>query len=60
MHGFILYVIQKPHNEMQHSLIQELILYKFKLGYEAIKATKNIYCVKDKGTVNHSTVTKWF
>ena len=33
---------------MQHSLIWEL--YKFKLGYDAMEATKN-NCMKGEGTV---------
>ena len=30
------------------------MLSKFKLGYDAVKATKNICCVKDEGAVDHS------
>ena len=45
---------------MEHILIQELMLYKFNLGYSATKATKNISCIKAEGTVDHGTVTKWF
>ena len=30
----------------QHSLIRELLLYKFKLGHDPVKATKNIFCAK--------------
>ena len=44
---------------MQHSLIWEFMLYKFKLGHNAMKAAKNI-CAKDEGAVDHSTVTRWF
>ena len=25
-----------------------------------MKATKNIHCMKGKGTIDYSTVTKWF
>ena len=45
---------------VQHSLIQELLLYKFELGHKATEATKNICCAKDEGTVGHSMVTRWF
>ena len=44
---------------MQHSLIQELGLYKFKLGHNAAESSKNICCVKDEGTIDYSTVTRW-
>ena len=40
---------------VQYSVIWELILYKFKLGY---KATKIICCAKDESTVDHNTVTR--
>ena len=39
---------------VQHSLIKELMLYKFKLGDDAAKTTKNICCVKGEGAVDHS------
>ena len=45
---------------MQHNLIQELMLYKFQLGCIGAEATKNTCCVKSEGTVNHSTVTRNF
>ena len=44
----------------QHSLIQELMLYNFKLDHNTMKATKNICFAKSEGTVDHSTVTRWF
>ena len=34
------------------------MLYKFKLGHNAAKATKNICCAKGERTVYHSIVTK--
>ena len=40
---------------MQCSLIQKLMLNKFKL---AIEGTKNIYCVKSEGTVDHSIMVQ--
>ena len=44
----------------QCNLIQELMVYKFKLGLNTVKATKNSCCVKGQGAVDHGTVTKWF
>ena len=35
------------------------MIYKFELGHNTVKATKNICCVKDEGTVDYNTVTKW-
>ena len=45
---------------MQCSLIQGLILYGFELGYTAGEAIKEICCVKDEGTVDHSAVIRCF
>ena len=42
------------------SLIQKLMFYKFKLGYNATEVAKNFGCAKDEGAVNHSIVTRWF
>ena len=36
------------------------MLHEFKLGHNAIKATKKVCYTKDKGAVIHSTVTRWF
>ena len=36
------------------------MLYKFKLGHDAMEETKSIYCLKDDGVVDHSIVTRWF
>ena len=36
------------------------MLSEFKLGCNAVEATKNIYCVKGEGTINHSTIIKQF
>ena len=36
---------------VQHHLIQEFLLYKFKLGHDATEATKNICCMKSECTV---------
>ena len=47
-------------DEVQYILIQELMLYKFKQGHNAMEATKNISCAKGEGIVDHWTVTRWF
>ena len=36
------------------------MLYKFKLGHNATKATKRICCAKSEGAVDHRIVTRWF
>ena len=36
------------------------MLHKFKLGHNATKATKNIYCAKGEGMVDYKTVTRQF
>ena len=41
---------------VQCNLIWELMLYKFKLGHNAVKATKNICFAKGEGSVDQSTV----
>ena len=43
---------------VQSSLIHEPIPYKFKPNCNSTDATKNIYCTKGKGAVDHSTVNK--
>ena len=45
---------------VQHSLIQELILHEFKLCYNTKEATKKICCMKGEGKADHSTITRWF
>ena len=45
---------------IQCSQIEKLMLYKFELGYNAMKASKNICCMKNEGKVDHSTITRWF
>ena len=45
--------------KMQCSLIQELMLYDFKLDHNFVEATKNISCTKDEGEVDHGAVVKW-
>ena len=33
--------------------------YEFELGHNVEEETKNICCMKDKDTVDHSAVTRW-
>ena len=44
----------------QHSLIQEPMLYESELGHNTTEATKKISCAKGEGTVDHSSVSRWF
>ena len=39
---------------VQRSLIRELMIYKFELGYNPAEETKNIFCLKSEGTVDNS------
>ena len=43
-----------------HRLIQELMIYKFELGHNAVEANKSICCVKGGGAVDHSRVTRYW
>ena len=45
---------------LEHRLIWDLLLYKFKLYYNSAEATKNSCCRKGKDSVIHNTVTRWF
>ena len=45
---------------MKCCLIQEFMFYKFKLRNKIIKISKKICFVKGEGTVDHSTVSRWF
>ena len=45
---------------MQHNLIQEVRLDKFKLGHDTVEATKNTCYTKDEKAIDHSTVIRWF
>ena len=36
---------------VQYSLIQELMIYNFKMGYNLVQVTKNVCYVKEEGTV---------
>ena len=40
---------------MQHNLIQELVLYEFELSHNTIKFTKNICCTKWERVIDHCT-----
>ena len=44
---------------VQPSLIQELMLYEFKLSHNTVEAIENICYVKSEGVVDHGTVTRW-
>ena len=48
-------------DEVQHSLIQELMLYQFDLGYYAMEAAEYIHCMKGERAVDHCSVqeTQW-
>ena len=52
--------LKSAQRNMQPSLIQEFMLYDFKVGHNADEATKNISCVKSEGTVNRKIVIRWF
>ena len=41
-----------------HRLTWELMLHKFELGHIVAEVTKNIYCTKDGGTVDHRIVSR--
>ena len=45
---------------VQCCLIQEVMLYEFESDHNITEATENIFCMKDEGTVDHSTVTRRF
>ena len=45
---------------VQHSLMQEHMLYKLKLNHNTTETTKNNYCAKDEDAFDHSTITRWF
>ena len=47
-------VLKAKEMNMEHSIIQELILYEFKLGHNAVKTTKNIHCTKGENPNDHS------
>ena len=44
---------------VQCSLIQELMLYEFKLDHNAAEATKKICGVKGEDVIDLTTVTRW-
>ena len=54
------YDLKVTQMNVQCSLIQELILYKFEVGHNATEETKNISCGKIEVAVDHSTITRWF
>ena len=40
-------------------LFQECMLYKFKLGHNTLKTTKNICYANGEVAVDHSTISRW-
>ena len=54
-----LFDLKATQMNMQHSRIQELVCYEFKLSHNVLEATKTISCVKQESTIDHSTVTGW-
>ena len=36
------------------------MFYKFKLGHNAVEATRNICCAKGEDAINYATITRWF
>ena len=44
---------------VQRILICKLMLYEFKMGYNVVKATRNICDARDKGSVDHSKIIRW-
>ena len=55
---YTLFNLEAAQMNVQHSLIQELILYKFKLSHNFAKTTKNICCANNEDAVEHSTVSR--
>ena len=53
-----IYDLKATQMNEQHSLIQKLMIYKFKLGYNAADSTRNDCCVIGQGAVDHSTITR--
>ena len=44
----------------QQSQIHELLLHEFKLCHNSMETIENICCVKSKGAVDPSLVSRWF
>ena len=55
-----MYDLKTTQMNVPHSLIQELMPHKFELGHNVKETTKNICCAKGEGTVDHTTITRWF
>ena len=53
---YTLHDLKAAHMNAQCSLIWVLMLYKFVQGNNIYEATKNIWCMKDEGAVDQSTV----
>ena len=56
----LLHDLKATQMNIQHSLIQEIMIYKFKLNHNATEATKNICCIKGEGSVDQATLTRGF
>ena len=54
------YNLKAAQMNVKCSLMHKFMLYEFELGHNTAEPTKNIYCVKGDGTVDHSTVIRWF
>ena len=52
--------LKTTQKNIHYSLIQELVLYKFKLGHNLTKATKIIFCMKGEDAVEYGAVTRCF
>ena len=50
--------LKAAQTNVQRNLNRKFMLYKFKLGDNTARATKNICCVKGDGVVDHSTVSR--
>ena len=48
------YNLKSAQMNMQHSVIQELMFYEFKLGSNDTEVTKNIFCDKVEDAVDQS------
>ena len=55
---YFVYDLKITKMHIQCSLIQKLMFYEFKMGYNTTEATKNICYVKGEGAVDHNTETR--
>ena len=52
--------LKADHMNVQHSLIQELMVYEFEMDHNTAEATKNICCAKGEGAIDHDSVSSGF